>query len=191
MRLQRLAVRLAKIVEMHLHVERLLQSFDASTAAAGHGVHYLDARILGAIHRLGPISLKRVAEAVRVPKTSLHYMLGRLEQAGHLRREDGRRKGTPVYSITAAGIECLESAALALVAAPFAQVLGEMPDAELDRLVDLGRKVRCLSGQPEENEAIGDEAILFAVFLEEARLRRRPATDIARPAGDRHTSAQS
>lgn len=191
MRLQGLAVRLAKIVEMHLHVQRLLQSFDASTAAAGHGVHYLDARILAAIHRLGPISLKRVAEAVRVPKTSLHYMLGRLEQAGHLRREDGRRKGTPVYSITPTGIECLESAALALVAAPFAQVLGEMPDAELDRLVDLGRKVRCLSGQPEENEAIGDEAILFAVFLEEARLRRRPAADIALPAGDRHTSAQS
>jgi DNA-binding MarR family transcriptional regulator len=163
--------RLAGILELSIRLEKVVRSFDVALAAGQEPMTYLDFRSLGSVLCFGPISLKQAADSMEVPKTTMHYILGKLEVRGLIQRAPARRKGTPVFTATEAGKEAWGRGLQALFRGTFGSVLGEQTIEVLESSVEKVRSLWAAAGASAQNEPIKHESMLLAVVAAEYLLQ--------------------
>lgn len=159
-------------MELHIRVETLVRSFDACIGAVIPGMTYSEFRTLVCVSRFGPLSLKHISDIIALPKTTMHYTLNKMEAAGHIERAMGKRKGTPVFTITPTGQAAWEQGSLALLRTPWSSALLTLETEALEHaVIDLRLAWEGLSDAKLE-EALRLEAAFVGTTLADPALQR-------------------
>jgi DNA-binding MarR family transcriptional regulator len=167
---------LAGVFEMHIRLEKIVKSFDLALSAGEEPMTYLDFRALGCVLCFGPISLKHSSDTLEVPKTTVHYVLGKLEARGLIQRAPARRKGSPVFTATEAGREAWGRGVQTLLQGPFGGVFGEQPAESVENALERARSLWVRSGAGAQNPSIRHEALVLAVTAAEYLIQRAART---------------
>lgn len=162
--------RIERILELHIRLEKIVRSLDTSLSTTGLPIAYADFRALGCVLTLGPTTLKHAADTLGLPKTTIHYIMQKLEAAGYIERTTVRKKSTPVFSVTPAGREAWGQAVQALLEGPFGKALTRTTDEQLAGLMDAIRRIWTDAGAALQNETIFLEATVLAVSAAELLL---------------------
>lgn len=168
--MQELLSRLQRILELHIRIEKMMRSVDLTMSAKDQALDYQDFRALGCVLTHGPITLKQAAEALQLPKTTLHYIMQKLTAASYMERSIGKKRSIPFFAITPAGREVWGRQAQALFDGPFGRALTRLSDAELAARLEAVRDLWVDAGEGAQNETIFLEATILAVAVAESLL---------------------
>ncbi|WP_432564915.1 MarR family winged helix-turn-helix transcriptional regulator [Kineococcus sp. SYSU DK003] len=109
----------------------------ATAAASGTRLSLTQARVLGALHRSGPLRVSRLAELERCAQPSMTGLLGRLEDAGYVERAPDPADARAVLAhLTPAGEDELLRNRRRL-REPLARALRETATDDVERLIGL------------------------------------------------------
>lgn len=169
--MKQMVARLSGVLELHIRIEKVMRSFDLALSASGLSITYIDFRALGCILSFGPISLKQASDSMEVPKTTMHYIIGKLENKGYVERTYSKRKGTPIFTCTTAGREAWGTAIGALLSGPFGSVLLEGVESGLEDIISLTRALWSAAGADAQNQPLRHESAILAALGAEALLQ--------------------
>ena len=123
----------------------LLARFDEALRPHGLTFARYEVLVLLTFSRTGELPLKVIGSRLMVHPTSVTNAIDRLVAAGYVHRRPNPNDGRGVLAgITAEGRTVVETATAALTALDFG--LGDLPDAELDSLFEILRRVRLGAG---------------------------------------------
>jgi DNA-binding MarR family transcriptional regulator len=188
--MKRLVTQLSGFFELQIRMEKALRSLDLTLSASGLPLTFADFRALGCILAAGPISLKQSADALEVPKTTIHYIIGKLETKGFVDRAYAKRKKAPVFTCTPAGREAWNRAIRALGKGPIGSAVFAMSPGELSQHVTGYQSFWAAAGADAQNEPLRQEAAILAAFAAEALLQATGESEECfdtKPRNERHS----
>lgn len=166
--------RLASILELHIRAEKAIRAADATLGATHPHLSYTDFRTLGCIVSSGPLSLHQLATALELPKTTLHYVVRKLEAAAYVGRSAVPPRGLPVLQATDAGRAAWAAAVAALLAGPVGWALQQLSAEALAEVAGAMRRLWAATGAEAHSRELTLEARALAVAAAAALRARGP-----------------